>query len=273
MIKLLLIILLLPVHVLPDNYNPWLIERETIKCAIEIAKQYFDNSPVGIHFTSLSQENDTGIQINTQNRHKMHSFISAVIEELFNGLNWPIFTFYFSIINFVTDNKIYNIPSDQHISILTPEFNEDIAILGIHVSAMLAHQDTQMNLSYKTKIIVILIRNHELDELEKEMFFNVIEESFNSTKLHKVLIILTQISSDPTDLQPGTQYPVWQSENCGHFKEFVLLDRWSNNEHKSFQYLTNHFTSRIPKSLEGCTVFYHNVAGEKKICHIVWKFQ
>ena len=112
--------------------------------------------------------------------------------------------------------------------------------------------------------------NIELDRTEKEGFLKIIEEAFYSKRIYKLLIILTHISSNPRDLQRGTQFkvvhelytwhPVWESENCGQFMEFVLLDRWSNNDNKSFQYLTNHFTLKIPKSFGDCAVFYYTPA-------------
>ena len=80
MIKLLLLILLLPIDVLGDKHNLWLIEDEIVNCTIEIAKQYFDKDvPVVIHFASLSQNNDTRIKINCQDHRELLSFNSAII--------------------------------------------------------------------------------------------------------------------------------------------------------------------------------------------------
>ena len=88
------------------------------------------------------------------------------------------------------------------------------------------------------------------------------------------MIILTQISNDPTDLQRDTQlnlvhelytwYPVWQSENCGQFKEFVLLDRWGNNGNKNYQNLINYVPLGFLKSFGGCNAYYATYEEDKK---------
>ena len=202
----------------------------------------------------------------------MYSFNNAIIEELAEGLNWPVITFFYSEIDFINDTR-YNITSDQHIFILTTEFNEDCTKLGLKVYLMLIYNLVQRNFSYKTKIILVIIINKKLHNFSKKIFFEIIGEGFNLTKLHNVLIILTQISYHSTDLQRDTQlnlvhelytwYPVWESENCGQFKEFVLLERWNNNDNKSFQYLTNHIPSKILKSFGECTAFYYLFLREK----------